>query len=401
MVAMLCIHRSARASIMRMVRFILTVTMLAAARAACGQSLIDPAKNAQLAEYFEPGKDDKLLRCEATPIRPSLNFSFRFQSGYVFRVPLKQFEGAGHRWSILTRVRPADGGGPSVLGVEYLLPRVPKTKSLAEWGGVFWVGEGSYMVDWLLFDELDRVCRKEWKIEAKLSSRERGLDPGIAPGKVAEVSFRSWSPQETRAVDAPVLDRLTIFLHAAPLFPRLTRLRVQDRLTLLGSLSSLLESVRARAVRLVIFNLDQQKELFRDDNFTPGAFPRAAQSMSSLQLQVVDYHVLANQRGHVDLLKDLVNQEVGAAQPADAVIFLGPAGRYLDKVPKNAIDEHASDRTQFFYLQYKPYVRASAEFPDSIELAVRKVHGRKLVIRTPEDFAKSIKQMETQILARN
>jgi hypothetical protein len=396
---MFCIQRLTRASIMRMVRLILTVTLLAAARAACGQSVIDPGKNAQLAEYFEPHKEDKLLRCDASPIRPSLNFSFRFQSGYVFRVPLKQFEGGGHRWSILTRVRPADGGAPSLLGVEYALPRVSKTKSVVEWGGVFWVGEGSYVVDWMLFDELNRVCRKEWKIDAKLSSREHGVDPGIAPGKVAEVSFRGWSPQET--ADVPVLNRLTIFLHAAPLFPRLTRLRVQDRLTLLGSLASLLESVPARAVRLVIFNLDQQKELFRDDDFTPEAFPRAARSMSSLQLQVVDYHVLANQRGHVDLLKDLVNQEVGAAQPADAVIFLGPAGRYLDKVPKNAIEEHPGDRTHFFYLQYKPYMRETAEFPDSIELAVRKVHGRKLVIRTPEDFAKSIKQVEAQILARN
>jgi hypothetical protein len=384
-----------------MVRFIATATVLASMQAVCGQSLIDRAKNAQLADYFEPHKDDKLLRCEATPIRPSLNFSFRFQSGYLFRVPLNQFEGAGHRWTILTRVRPANESAPSLLGVEYVLPRVPKTRSVVEWGGVFWIGEGSYTIDWLLFDELDRVCRKTWKIEAKLSSGEHGVDPGIAPGKVAEVSFRGWSPQETAKVDAPVLDRLTIFLHAAPLFPRLTRLRVQDRLTLLGSLASLLESVPARAVRLVIFNLDQQKELFRDDNFTPQAFPRAARSMSSLQLEVVDYHVLTNQRGHIDLLKDLMNQELESGKPADAVIFLGPGGRYLDKVPKNAFDEQPGDRMHFFYLQYKPFMRARAEFPDSIELAVRKVHGRKLVIRTPEDFAKSIKQVETQILARN
>src|SRR6516162_5678678 len=115
---MLCIHRSVRASIMRMVRFIATATVLASMQAVCGQSLIDRAKNAQLADYFEPHKDDKLLRCEATPIRPSLNFSFRFQSGYLFRVPLNQFEGAGHRWTILTRVRPANESAPSLLGVE-------------------------------------------------------------------------------------------------------------------------------------------------------------------------------------------------------------------------------------------------------------------------------------------
>lgn len=389
--------------IIKAVRVLTTLTLLACSATACAQSLIDPARNARLAEYFEARPDDKPLHCEATPIRPALNFSFRFQSGYVFRVPLNQFQGSSHRWSILTRVTPANGSAPSVLRVEYRLPRVPKTKSVAEWGGVFWIGEGNYKVDWILFDESGRVCRKQWKLEAKLSPRERGIDPGIPAGHVAEVSFRRWSSQETATVDAPLLDRLTVFLHAAPLFPRLTRLRVQDRLTLLGSLASLLESVPARSVRLVIFNLDQQKELFHDDNFRPDAFERAAQSMSTLQLQLVDYHVLANQRGHVDLLTDLVNQELNSRQSSSAVIFLGPAGRYLDNVSKNAIVEGApgGPHTRFFYLQYKPYVRARSELPDSIELALRKVHGRKIVVRTPDDFAKSIKQVESQIIAIN
>jgi hypothetical protein len=229
----------------------------------------------------------------------------------------------------------------------------------------------------------------------------QGIHAGIAPGAVAQVSFRRWSAQDTAAVDAPVLDRLTIFLHAAPLFPRATRMRVQDRLTLLGSLASLLESVPAHSVRLVIFNLDQQKELFHDDSFTPDAFDHAAQSMSSLQLQTVDYRVLANRRGHIDLLTDLVNQELNAPEPSDAIIVLGPAGRFLDNVPKNSVEERPGERMHFFYLQYKPNMRAYSEFPDSIELALRKVHGRKIVLRTPEDFAKSVKQLESQILTRN
>jgi hypothetical protein len=379
------------------VRFFLIVTL--AYSAAIAQDLIDPAKHAAFAGYFDAHKDDRPLRCEVIAIRPALNFSFRFQAGYVFRVPMNQYQGPGHRWNVLTRVTRQGGGAPSILGAEYRLPRVPKTKAVAELGGFFLVGEGSYTVDWMLYDESDRVCRKQWKIEAKLNSDERQVNSGIAPGTVAQVSFRRWSAQET--ADAPVLDRLTIFLHAAPLFPRLTRMRVQDRLTLLSSLASLLESVPARAVRLVIFNLDQQKELFHDDAFTPEAFQHAAQAMSTLQLQLVDYHVLANQRGHLDMLTDLVNQELNAPEPSSAVIFLGPAGRYLDKAPKIAVDEHSGERTRFFYLQYKPYVRATSESPDSIEMAVRKVHGRKLVIRTPEDFAKSIKQVESQILARN
>jgi hypothetical protein len=175
----------------------------------------------------------------------------------------------------------------------------------------------------------------------------------------------------------------------------------RECLTLLGSLASLLESLPAQSVRLVIFNLDQQKELFRKDAFTPDSFDQAARSMSSLQLQLVDYGVLKNQRGHLDLLADLVKEELAASEPSDAVIFLGPATRYLDKVPQTSLEERAgaSVAPRFFYLQYKPYVRSSADFTDSIESAVKKVHGRKLVIHTADEFAKAIKQVESQVSA--
>jgi hypothetical protein len=176
---------------------------------------------------------------------------------------------------------------------------------------------------------------------------------------------------------------------------------VQDRLILLGSLASLLESVPARSVRLVIFNLDQQKELFRQDAFTPEAFDQASQSLSSLQLQLVDYKVLANRRGHINLLTDLINEEFHASDPSDAVIFMGPATRYFDKLLQNGLEEHAGAGPRFFYFQYKPNMRASAESADSIELAVKKVHGRKFEIRTAEEFARAIKQLESGMVPRN
>lgn len=378
----------------------LTVMLLASAATVCPQSLVNPTRAAQLAQNFEPGKDDQPLRCEVTPIQPRLNFSFRFQAGYVFRVPMNQFAGAGHRWSVFTRLTPAGGGDPSVLSERYRLPSVPKTKSVAEWGGFFWVGEGNYRVDWVLFDEAHRVCRKEWKIEAKLNSGERGITAGIAPGAVAQVSFRRWSAQDRSQADVPALRRLTVFLHAAPLFPRMTRFRAQDRLILLGSLASLLESVPARTVRLVIFNLDQQKELFRRDVFTPEDFAQASQSLSGLQLQLVDYSVLKNARGHVHLLADLMNEQLTLPDPSDAVIFLGPAARYFDKLPQASLSEPSNESPRFYYFQYKPYVRARAEVADSIELALRKVHGKKLEVRTPDDFARAIRQVESQLVAR-
>ena len=198
------------------------------------------------------------------------------------------------------------------------------------------------------------------------------------------------------------LQRLTVLLHAAPLSARTTRFHIRDRLTLLGSLASLLESLPARSVRLIIFNLDKQKVLFHDDAFTPDEFARAAQSMNGLELQLIDYDILKNRHGHIDLLTQLVNRELNAKESSDAVIFLGPATRYFDKVPQESLEEPAGGAPRFFYFQYKPYYRRprpTAEFPDSIESAVKKVHGRKFVIRTAREFAKAIRQVDVRMTA--
>lgn len=271
---------------------------------------------------------------------------------------------------------------------------MPRTNQTVEWGGFYWIGEGRYRVEWLLQDDAHRICRKQWNVEARLSQHERGLTGGMAAGAVTPVSFRRWSRLESDAADTPALGRLTVLLHAAPLFPRLTRFRAQDRLVLLGSLASLLESLRAKSVRLVIFNLDQQRELFRSDNFTPDLFDQAVQSMDNLQLQLVDYRLLGDRRGPVNLLANLMIQEMNAREASDAVVVLGPPTRYNDRV---AVEARAGI-PQFFYLQPKPYY--GADFPDSIEFIVRQLKGRKIIMHTPEEFAKAIRQVSADVAAR-
>ena len=58
-----------------------------------------------------------------------------------------------------------------------------------------------------------------------------------------------------------------------------------------------------RSVRLVVFNLDQQKELFRQESFSPKALDQVAQAINNVQLGVVDYRVLQNRRGHLDRMR--------------------------------------------------------------------------------------------------
>jgi hypothetical protein len=363
------------------------------ASACAAQVIVDPARVGAVAKALERQADEKPLRCEVTPIKPSLNFGFRFQAGYVVHVPMNQYSGAGHGWAMLTRVTPEGGQQPVYLFSRVRLPPIPKTKVDIEVGGGYLLGEGRYDVEWTLLDDTDRVCRSSWRVDARLDRHERQVNVAMPRDTVADFTLRGRSGRGRGADDvAPV--RLTVLLDAAPLVPFRTRLRASDRVILLGLLSSLLERVPTRSVRLVLFNLEQQKTLLRQDAFAPDALGRVAQSLNGVELGRVDYHVLQNPHGHVDFLAGLINQELRAETPSDVVVFLGPETRYGDKVPQAALEEPHGAVPQFFDLQFKAYNRAAPSLPDSISLATAKLKGKTIVIRTPADFAKAIELIE-------
>src|SRR5260370_13131819 len=143
-------------------RWALAVVLLTST-ALSGQTLLEPSKVPAAEKYFASLENDKPLHCQVRPIPPRLNFSFRLQAGYVVSVPLKQYFGSGHALGILSRVTP-EGGDPAYFASGIKLPDIPKTKNEMELDGVYLVGEGRYTVDFVLFDEASRVCRKSWRV---------------------------------------------------------------------------------------------------------------------------------------------------------------------------------------------------------------------------------------------
>jgi hypothetical protein len=206
--------------------------------------------------------------------------------------------------------------------------------------------------------------------------------------------FSSWTVGDRRYTDDAPPIRLTVLMHAAPNSPRRMRMGARDRFLLLGTLASLLERVPTTSVRVVVFNLDQQRELYRHDDFSTAGFNDVAQSLDTLELGLVDFHVLQNPRGHVNLLADLVNQEINAPQPSDVVLFIGPMARYVDKMPNSVLEKPPGATPRFFYFQYRPMMRMESTLPDVIHSAVSKMKGKTVVIHSPGDFAKGIDQME-------
>ena len=207
-------------------------------------------------------------------------------------------------------------------------------------------------------------------------------------------------------------------VHAAPFSSGFSNLQPGDVATLVGSLSSLLEQLPARSVRLVVFNLAQRAVLFRQDGFTSKDLEKVITALDQLQLALVDYRTLQQHGGPTDLLADLVQTELRDPQPADALILLGPRLQMPD-IPVPAMDRPAA-APSLFYLQYQPPplslagqrptpARAGGRRPmrpddptaslppssplgtsDGIEKLLGILKGKTIAIRTPHEFADAI-----------
>jgi hypothetical protein len=397
----------------------------------CAQISVDPAQLGELPARLESSEAGS-LRCEISELPPALNFSLRFEAAYTVRVPLSQFQGQGHQLSILLRVRPEAGGTPVYFVEQFRMPDAPvEASQRVEAAGGYLLGLGRYSTRALVYDEAGRTCRHEWTSDAHLSPGQRGVHISMPPNTVAGLSQ---AHATEAAVGPPALGSLTIFLDAAPLSPRMSTLPAQDVVTLVGALSSLLEQVPANSVRLVVFSLDLQKELFRQDSFTTAGIAPVEEALNALQLGTVDYHILQNRGGHLALLADLVNRERHAEAPSDAVVFLGPRVRYQDKVAPEQV-EGPPGKPAFYEIQFRHVMqlrpppdivnmpmgrgrglggaspnaaggrggrgaggsggRPMADNTDTITLLVSHLKGKTFLVQSPADFAKAIHRIRS------
>jgi hypothetical protein len=367
---------------------------LAMTSSALAQSVVNPARLPDRWKSFEKPEKDARIRCRVNSIRPQLNFGFRFQTGYSVEVPMKQYSGAAHKWAVVVRVTPqAKEREPVWLLSQLRVPEVPDTKATAAVSGSYLVGEGEYRVDLLLVDEQNRACTDGWRIRAKMNNTVRDVRPGLAPGVVDDISLRRWRRMlPTEGVDEGRYN-VAILLHASAMFPGRVRLRGYDRALLLSALTSMVERLPVRNVRLTVFSLDKQEEIYHTPDLTAGTFRQAMAALNRVELGIVDYDTLQKRKGHVDLMSDLLDRELSAKDPPHALIFLGPVGHYGDRVEDEALRERLGSRP-IYYVQLRPFSMVGGLQPDTINRTVRHLGGKTKLVYSPEDFAEAIQELE-------
>jgi hypothetical protein len=378
--------------------------LLFALRPLFAQSLAEPARLAAVREVFEGPQARATLDCQFTPIQPALNYSLRFRSGFAMRTPLKS--GA---WTVYLKIKPQSGEPVYLMNA---------ANQPGEVTAEFLVGEGKYRVQAVARDDAHRLCRAQWEIHAKFDSAARKLTPAMPHGGVAEIT----APLPRPAAETPKLGRVTILLHAAPLSPRSSKLQTSDQSMLLDSLSALQGQLPARSLRLVVFNLEQQRVLYRKDGFKPSDLPDVGRAVEEIQLATVDYRTLQNAAGSAGLLTDLIRSELLAAEPSGEVVFLGPQSRPQTSIAKDAFGAPDEIAPRFYYLQYRRLPRlpggrfgggngppmgmgrgmalapgnprfSESAATDGIAQAVGRLKGKTIVLHTPADFAAAIRRL--------
>jgi hypothetical protein len=393
---------------------------------AFGQSLVEPERISPERQLFEAAPASAQLRCDINPVRPALNFGFRFQAGYTATVPLAQFRGTGHKLTVHARVTP-EGREPVYLTKTEALPEVPETKIDAVTSGTFIVGDGTYGLEVLVEDELHRNCRGSWQLQARRWGSERQLKQTAPPGAVEEIS-KSGS-RTVEAKSGPKIGRLTILVNAAPLLANRSALGPDDIQRLEDSIASLLRELPAESVRLIAFNLDQRAIILRKDEFVLAEMDELTAALRELELGLVDYRVLRDRPLPVDLLLGVAQAELQDSKPADAIIVLGPRTRLQDDVRPDALGKRPAAIPAIFDLAFQferrtlpvrgpdprtgisdasqgrgGEIQVQRNWPDTyvtpadtIERLVSRLKGQTIPIGTPHDLADAIQRMDPRI----
>lgn len=381
------------------------------------QEVVEPGTIADMIKRFEPQPGERHLQCTVKINKPTLDYAFRFESGYAFQLRLDQYSGPDHTLAVLTEVTPQTGNASPV----YFLNTGGMGELVATAGGYvgatggYLVGEGRYSVRWLVLDDLGRACRRNWRMEAG----RKGKFVSMPRQTVSGLSLSKTFARPYQHPGKPM--RITVLLDAAPLQVRQespSRLRGGERVMLFDGLLGLMERLPAASVRLIVFNLEQQKELLRREDFTVKELNGVALALKELELGLVQVDVVQRPKGHIDLLTSLLNAEIRTPLPSDAVVFLGPQERYFDKIPDGALDTPRGKKPNFFLVQFIPPPRWVVEltpadlegFPgyghsvrtipitganfDTITKVVRRLKGKAVQVRTPDDFERAIEGIE-------
>jgi hypothetical protein len=373
------------------VRFLVLVSLSAGSAAA--QNLVKDVDLPEASQILDNAPRKNLLPCSVQLSgNLQLDLLFRYIAGFSIDCRLGEKLAPGTILFGLLRITPKLGK-PALMTEEFDVPQVQKqnptgllaspSQLQAIMSGGFAAGPGEYSVEFVLTDMHGHTCREQRNLKSSEDRRARLLPLALQPGEVAPLMNMRWNG--ALAGKGP---RLTVFVNAYGQNGS-THLHAIDQAALLQSLFTLLTQIPCRSVKLIAFDLEDQRAIFSQERFDARGFAALERLLKRVDFSTISYHAL-QQGAWSRFLADQVRSELVSREPADDIVFLGAWGSHpWEKLPQETTSKIELGNTHVFYFELFPFM---GDAPDGIERLTKDLHGTVFPIRSPDDFAQAIKK---------
>jgi hypothetical protein len=330
----------------------------------------------------------KDLPCTVTPSKPVLGFDLKFHAGYEVAVPLKELAGEGNQLTMVFRAIPEGHAEEPVYFAQHVSvpPLDDVDRGPAFLLGAFDVGEGKYHIDWLMRDRAERVCSFHWDAEAALPPRDKQIPLDIAAGAVQPSDTETFKPEPPveRDGDSPL--KVKVIVNFAPQDAAAAALQPMETSALVSILRGIAREPRIGKFSLVVFNLQEQKVIYRQQEAPQIDFPALGHALHALNLGTTDLKRLAQKHEGSEFLAGLISSEVSQVKDGpDAIILAGPKLAPEDVIPPDALKQLSDVKFPVFYISYNLNPAANP-WRDAIGNAVKYLKGMEFTISRPRDL---------------
>ncbi|MDZ7639003.1 MAG: acetyltransferase [Bryobacterales bacterium] len=355
---------------------------------------------------FEAGIDRSDLRCKVERADAVLGFDMNFHAGYQAELPLSEVGDGENTLSVLFRIYPVERPKEK----RYFLQRfrVPEFPELAEGEspkgnayleGSVLAGAGKYKMDWLMRDRRERVCASSWTFDVEPYTQGEALPITLTPGVVRSAPAHPF--QDFHEVTVPKDEtraslHVKLLVHFAPLNLKSATLQPVDLAALLSIVRSVARDERVGQVSLVVFNVREQRVLYRQTAVDRVDYGAVGKAIDSLQQGTIRYSLLADKNSDTRFLTNLITAEMSTENPVDAMIFVGPKVLLEENPPKDMLSEAGEVQFPLFYVNYNLNPRENP-WRDAIGHAVKYYRGAEFTVYRPQDLYQAVRKMFTEI----
>ena len=340
------------------------------------------------AAILESTENRKDLPCTVVPDKPALGFDLKYHVGYEVSVAIRDLVGADNQLTMVFRVTPENQRDGIYFSQHFQVPTIDRDEGgPAYLDGAFTVGEGKYHVDWLMRDRAERMCSFHWDSEANLPPKDKQMTLDIAAGAVQALDmemFKQEPPVQREQKQAPLT--VKVMMNFAPQDANGSALQPLDTRALLSIVRSIAREPRISKFSVVVYNMQQQKVVYRQDEVSQIDFPALGQAVKALRLGTVDLKHLVQKHSDTEFLTQLMTNEIKDPKDGlDALIFAGPKVMLDDGVSAETLKQLADVKYPVFYMNYNANPQANP-WRDAIGNAVRVLKGAEYTISRPRDL---------------